>query len=44
MLTYTFAFRYLGPVLATPIADKLVKLFYLNKTNEVKPETAQNNK
>jgi len=44
MLTSTFAFRYLGPVLATPIADKLVKLFYLNKTNEVKPETAQNNK
>jgi len=27
LLTSTFAFRYLGPVLATPTADKLVKLF-----------------
>lgn len=27
LLTVTFAFRYLGPVLATPLADKVVRLF-----------------
>ncbi len=31
MLTTTFAFRYLGPVLATPAADKIVKLFNKNQ-------------
>lgn len=45
MLTSTFAFRYLGPVLATPIADKLVKLFYINKNNCPTPASpATNNK
>ncbi len=33
LLTTTFAFRYLGPVLATPTADKLVKLFNKSKEN-----------
>ena len=30
LLTVTFAFRYLGPVLATPLADKVVRLFNNN--------------
>ena len=34
LLTTTFAFRYLGPVLATPIADKLVKLFNMQETKK----------
>ena len=36
IITATFAFRYLGPVLATPAADKLVKLF------NTKPKQANN--
>ncbi|MCR4881227.1 MAG: hypothetical protein K6A44_04665 [bacterium] len=35
LLTVTFAFRYLGPVLATPLADKVVRLF--NNNRDVKP-------
>lgn len=36
ILITTIAFRYLGPVLATPAADKVVKLF--NTTNKQKAE------
>jgi len=37
ILITTFAFRYLGPVLATPAADKVVKLF--NNPNQAKQKS-----